>query len=278
MTASSAHRVWWASRCRPTARVSSTAGQVGRSGSGRCRLDGPAHAGGGVAARRRASEATASATARGSSGCGTAASARDHAASQASCGTPGEHEHRGAVVDLVVQLAADAEPAGGRGLPVQDEHVEAAGVHGAQQRRQGRELADLHQRQVGGGPAADGAADLLARRRLVAVQRHGQAAAVVGRQGATRCRRRAAGRRRRRRRTRPGWRLRSWAGIYRAPRSFPVRAPRTPARPPPGRAPRRRSAPGPTTGRGVVARSACPPIRLAPWQQQRQSARAHRRW
>ena len=229
--------------------------------------------GGGVAARRRASEATASATARGSSGCGTAASARDQAASQASCGRPVSTSTGRAVVDLVVQLPAHAEPAGRGGLPVEDEDVEAAGVDRAQQGRQGRELADLHQRQVGGGAAADGAAHLLAGRRLVAVQRHGQAAAVVARRarggaGAVLGGGGGGG---------PGL-----GGSCAHGRESTGPAARcwceTPG-PPLARA--RRGGGRPTPARRAGGWSLllpCPPIRLTPWQQQRQSARAHRRW
>ncbi len=70
--------------------------------------------------RERSSATTASASRIGSIGCGTAASARDQVASQASCGRPVSTRTGGQLVDLVLELLGDAHAAGGHGLAVED--------------------------------------------------------------------------------------------------------------------------------------------------------------
>ena len=72
----------------------------------------------------RPSSATASASAIGSSGCGTASVGLRPGGQPAVLRTAGEHEHGRAVVDLVLELAAQPQPAGRRGLAVEDEQVE----------------------------------------------------------------------------------------------------------------------------------------------------------
>ncbi len=108
-----AHAVWSADRSAPATSAPRTSGQVVTSL---------------VAAagtRERSSAITDSASWIGSSGCGTAASARDQVASQASCGRPVSTSDRRALVDLVLELLRDSHAAGGHGLAVEDRQVDA---------------------------------------------------------------------------------------------------------------------------------------------------------
>ena len=105
---------------------------------------------------------TVSASWIGSIGCGTAASARDQVASQASCGRPVSTSDRRALVDLVLELLGDAHAAGGDGLAVEDRQVDAAGVHVLDDDRLGGHLDVLELGQVGVRTAAEREDHLLA--------------------------------------------------------------------------------------------------------------------
>ena len=110
----------------------------------------------------------------GSIGCGTAASARDQFASQASSGRPGEHQDRRAVVDLVLELLGYSHPADGGGLAVEDGEIEAALVHLRDHHRAGGHLEVGQLGQVGMHALAQRRADLLAGPRVVAVDEDSQ--------------------------------------------------------------------------------------------------------
>src|SRR5689334_946103 len=84
-------------------------------------------------------------------------------------GPADDQQHRRAVVDLVLGLAAHPHPASRLRLPVEHHHVGAAGVEQPEQRRLGGDLDDLGVRDVHRGATPDGEPDLGSDIRVVAV-------------------------------------------------------------------------------------------------------------
>jgi hypothetical protein len=70
-------------------------------------------------------------------------------------GAADDQQRRGAVVDLVLGLAADSHAASGLGLAVEHHDVRAAGVEQPDQRGVGRHLDHFRLRHIRGGSAPD---------------------------------------------------------------------------------------------------------------------------
>ena len=175
MTSSIAQEVWSAVSGSPRSSADSSAGQ-GNSVVTWSRR-------GGARGERRIISATDAATRIGSSGYAITASARDHVASHRSSCAADEHDHRRAVKDLVLELAADAHPAGWAGLAVEQDQVEPALVDTRDHSRFGGALHPRDAGYVGGGTAADGELDRGPGPRVVAVEEQRHRVVVLGMSG-----------------------------------------------------------------------------------------------
>ena len=135
----------------------------------------PRHLGHRVTACASTRAATAACSSTGSSGRLTTPSAFDQEASQASCGRPVSTSVGRAAVDLVLELARQAQAADLVRLAVEDQQVEPAGLGGGDDGRGGRDLDPLDVGRAAPQPTPDGEPHLRARVDVVAVQQDARA-------------------------------------------------------------------------------------------------------